>query len=268
MGLLEGKVAIVTGAGSGIGRTTARRLSSEGALVVVVDVNGSSADDTGREIEAGGGRAIAITCDVSDESSVRAMVAATVEHFGRVDCLHNNAADTGIIPRDLDIHTMDVEVWDRAMAVNLRGPMLGCKYVLPHMLGQGSGTIVNTSSDSSLFGDVSLPAYGASKAGVNSLTRYVATLYGKSGIRCNAVSPGPIQTPSFVANVPAEQAELYTTNAATPYLGRTEDIAAAVVFLLSDESRYITGQVLCVDGGLQMHAPLFAQLQPFRLNPY
>jgi NAD(P)-dependent dehydrogenase (short-subunit alcohol dehydrogenase family) len=259
MALLDGKVGIVTGSGSGIGRATATRLAREGARVVVADINEDTARETVAQIEAAGGEARAQWVDVSDEAAVAAMCQAAVDGFGRLDLLHSNAADVTIVPRDLDVITMEVEVWDRTMAVNLRGALLGAKHALPHMLAAGGGAIVNTSSDAGQFGDLSRVAYGASKAGIDSLTRYIATIYGKQGVRCNAVSPGVVATPSLAANVPADQIEMFERSTVTPTLGKPDDIAGVVVFLLSDEARFITGQVINVDGGMRMHTPLFGE---------
>jgi len=255
---LEGKVAIVTGAGSGIGRASASRLAEAGAKVVVADINLDGAQETVTQIAKAGGEATAVHADVSDEASVAAMVASAVDTYGSLQLLHNNAADVMIIQRDLDVTSMDTEVWDRTMQVNLRGPMLGCKHALPHMLDAGSGAIVTTSSTSGQFGDLSRVAYGVSKAGIDSLTRYVATLYGKQGIRCNAVAPGVVKTPALTANVSPEDVALYQNNHLTPGMGEPHDIAEVVAFLLSDGAAYITGQVVNVDGGLTCHTPLFS----------
>jgi NAD(P)-dependent dehydrogenase (short-subunit alcohol dehydrogenase family) len=255
---LDGKVAIVTGSGSGIGRASALRLATEGVRVVVADINPEGAAETVERITALGGTACPQEADVSDEASVAAMVAAAVDRYGSLQLLHNNAADVVIIQRDADVVTMDVDVWDRTMTVNLRGPMLGCKHALPHMLAAGGGAIVTTSSTSGQFGDLSRVAYGVSKAGIDSLTRYVATLYGKQGIRCNAVAPGVVKTPSLTANVPADQIALFERNHLTPDMGEPENIAEVVAFLLSDGAAYITGQVVNVDGGLTCHTPLYS----------
>lgn len=255
---INGKVAIVTGAGSGIGRASARRLAAEGAKVGVADINRSGADETVELITAAGGSAIAIEADISDESSIAAMVDTTVGAFGGLHLLHNNAADVMIIQRDGDVVGMDIEVWDRTLAVNLRGPMLGCKYAIPHMIAAGGGAIVTTSSTSGQFGDLARVAYGVSKSGIDSLTRYVATLYGKAGIRANAVAPGVVKTPALTANVSPQELELFEQNHVTPGMGEPDNIADVVAFLLSDEAAYVTGQVLNVDGGLTMHTPLYA----------
>jgi NAD(P)-dependent dehydrogenase (short-subunit alcohol dehydrogenase family) len=258
MGKLDGKVAIVTGAGSGIGRASARRLAGEGASVLVADINADTAAETAAMIEREGGRAAPQWADVSDEAAIAAMVQAAVDTFGSLQLLHNNAADVVIIQQDLEVANMTVEVWDRTLAVNLRGPMLGIKHALPHMIDAGGGAIVTTSSLAGQMGDTSRPAYGASKAGIDSLTRYVATIYGKRGVRCNAVAPGVVQTPSLTANVPPEEIAVYESHHVTADLGKPEDIAAAVAFLLSDDAAYITGQVINVDGGLLMHNPMYA----------
>jgi NAD(P)-dependent dehydrogenase (short-subunit alcohol dehydrogenase family) len=260
-GKLDGKVAIVTGAASGIGRATAHALAAEAASVVVADLNADGAARVAAEIASAGGRAVAQPTDVADEASVAALVAAAVRAFGGLDVLHNNAAasDPALLSRDLDIVDLDVAVLDRTLAVNLRGPMLGCKHAIPRMLERGGGAIVNTSSAAALVGDPVRTAYGASKAALDSLTRYVATQYGKRGIRCNSIAPGVIATPALAANVPPEQIAVYERSHLTPRLGRPEDIAAAVVFLVSDDAAFITGQTLCVDGGLLAHHPSFAE---------
>ncbi len=260
MGTLEGKVVIVTGAGSGIGRATVQRLSREGASVVAADINLAGAEETVALAAAHGGRAVAQHADVADEDSVRAMVDAAMAAYGRLDGLHNNAANVFVVPQDLDIVSMDMAVWDASMATNVRGPMLGCKYAIPQMLKTGGGSIVNMSSNAGQMGDLLRVAYGVSKAGVDSLTRYVATIHGKQGIRCNAISPGVVATPALVNNVSETELAMFESHHLTPYMGKPEDIAAVVAFLLGEDARFITGQVINVDGGMLAHTPMYQQM--------
>jgi NAD(P)-dependent dehydrogenase (short-subunit alcohol dehydrogenase family) len=259
MGKLEGKVALVTGAGSGIGRASARALAEAGARVVLADLDEARARAAAAEL--GAGRAVAVRADVSQEADAVRMVRCAVETFGGLDVLHNNAAasDPAVIGRDGDLLELEVAVWDRALAVNARGVMLGCKHGIPAMLARGGGSIINTSSVSGMTGDLSRPAYGASKGAVNALTLIVATMYGKRGIRCNAIAPGVIRTPALDANITPAQVALFEQSNLVPRLGRPEDVAALVVFLASDDSAYLTGQILKLDGGALSHLPTFAQ---------
>ena len=192
MARFTGKVAIITGGGSGIGRATALLLAAEGAAVTVADIAPDAARTVVAEIEADGGTARAQETDVADASAVEAMVADTVSAFGGLDVLHNNAAALDQNRVDQDVVTMDLATWERVLAVNLTGPMLGCRFAIPALLERGGGAIVNTASAAAFYGSHSLAAYGTSKAGVVALTRYVATAYGERGIRCNAVAPGVV----------------------------------------------------------------------------
>ncbi len=262
MGKLDGRVAIVTGGGSGIGRATCLALAGEGAAVVVADIDTESAARVAGEIAAAGGRAHAQWVDVAEEPAVAAMLEATVATFGGLDVLHNNAALLGdVAGRDADVVSMDVAVWDRAMAVNLRSVMLGCKHAIPQMIRRGGGSIINTSTGSTLAGDLVRTAYVAAKAGVNVLTKYVATQYGKQNIRCNAVLPGLIRTPASLRSLSDELIALYEEHTLLPRIGLPEDIARAVVFLASDDASFITGQELSVDGGIGAHNSSYADLR-------
>ena len=262
-GRVEGKVAIVTGAASGIGRITAHTLAREGARVVIADRDAGGAERVAAEIEAVGGTALAVATDVGSEAEVARMVEAAVVHFGGLHVLHNNAAITSPEHqrRDGNLLELDVAVWDETLRIDLRGPMLGCKHAIPHMLTSGGGSIINTSSNAALAGDLTLSAYAAAKGGLNSLTLSVATAFGKQGIRCNAVSPAHIASPSLASVVPDEVVQLLREQCLTPELGTPEDVANLVLFLASDESAFITGQILRVDGGALSHLAHVAALR-------
>jgi NAD(P)-dependent dehydrogenase (short-subunit alcohol dehydrogenase family) len=249
---LNGKVAIVTGSGSGIGRASAQYLGSQGVAVVVADVNDAGAEQTVEMIRGAGGRALAHHTDVSDGQSIRATVAAAVDEFGGLQLLHNNAG-VNLGPRDPDAVSMDVDGWDETMAINLRGAMLFCKYAIPQMLEAGGGAIVFTSSISGQVAEPSYTAYSASKGGIDALTRSVATHYGRRGIRANAVAPGLIATEGVKSILPPEMKDVYIRNQLIPRLGEPSDIAVATAFLLSEAAGFITGQVLNVDGGFLAH---------------
>jgi NAD(P)-dependent dehydrogenase (short-subunit alcohol dehydrogenase family) len=262
------KAAIVTGAARGIGRASATALAREGAKVLLADLDGEGAKAAAEAIRAQGGEALGTQVDVGDESAVEAMVAAAVEAFGGLHVLHNNAALTGAedFAKDASITEMTVEAWDRFLAIDLRSVMLGCKHAIPHMLEGGGGSIINTSSNQSLAGDCQGFAYAAAKGGVNSLTITVATAYGKDGIRCNAITPALILTDTAKAICPPEVVEIHEQNNLVPRVGQPEDIAQLVVYLASDESSFITGQILRVDGGQLAHLPAYAQMREAALT--
>jgi NAD(P)-dependent dehydrogenase (short-subunit alcohol dehydrogenase family) len=258
--VLDGRVAVITGSASGGGRATARRMASEGAAVVVADLNAKGADDVASEIVDAGGRAVACETDVRSEESVKAMVARAVEEFGRLDILHNNAADLSneSMGRDEMIEDMDVEIWDRSMLVNLRGPMLGCKHALRHMVAAGSGVIINTTSTSAFLGDVQRTAYGAAKAGLVLLTKNIASQYGARRIRCNAIAPGLMLSPIALENLSDDMLLDFRCERLVPEPGQPEDMAGLATFLASDDARYITGQVIVFDGGTSVRRPSLA----------
>jgi NAD(P)-dependent dehydrogenase (short-subunit alcohol dehydrogenase family) len=261
VGRVDGKVAIVTGGGSGIGEATAHLLAAEGACVVVDDIRGAEADRVARAITAEGGRAVSIEADVGDEPQVQAMVSTALDTFGQLDVLHNNAALTepAQFAKDQAVADMEVDTWERVMATNLRGVMLGCKHAIPVMREGGGGSIVNMSSGSSKLGDFGLSAYSASKAALHALTRSAAVQYGPDCVRVNIVVPGLILTPAADTNLAPEKRAMLERNILLPYLGRPIDCAYLVLFLASDESRYITGQEFVINGGQTAHQPTYAQ---------
>lgn len=260
MNRVRDKVAIVTGAGSGIGAACARALASEGAKVVFADINLDNAERQVMAARAAGYEASAVAADIGDESSIRRMIDFTIERYGALDILHNNAADTRLSStRDAPVEQMDVSVWDDLMRINLRGTMLACKFAIPHLRARGGGSIINTASGSGHAGMMAHTAYGVSKAGIVMLTKYVATQHGKEGIRCNAISPGLIVTPATADTYAASGVgEMMLRHHLTPRLGKPEDVANAVVFLASDESAFVTGETLMVDGGSLAHQPFYA----------
>jgi len=262
MGLVEGKVAIVTGAGANIGEACARMLAAQGASVVVADINLAGAERVAGEIEAAGGKAMAHIVDLGDEASIAAMVAATIARFGRIDVLHNNAANTGAgqMMKDGSLAAMETEVWDAAFDVNTRGTMLMTKHVAPHMIAGGGGSIINTSSGVSLLGDVLNPAYSASKAAVNALTRNTATQFGRSNIRCNAILPGLVLSPVARAQMTEVQLGMIQRHVLLPRESVANDIAGAVLWLASDLGSFVTGQIISVDGGICHHQPHYADM--------
>jgi 2,5-dichloro-2,5-cyclohexadiene-1,4-diol dehydrogenase 1 len=248
MTLLNNKVALVTGAAMGIGRAIAETCAREGAKVVVADFNDEAGAETVALIKAAGGDARFIHCDVSDESLVQAMVTYAVDHYGRLDVACNSAAlSRGGGP----IHTYERQVFDRTLEMCLTNTWLCMKHELSQMLEQGGGAIVNISSNAALRGQANNTAYAVAKSGVNLLTKSSAAEYGNQGIRINAVSPGSIRTPGiekYFEDEPDQERRLMRTMPMAR-LGEPEEIAEAVVFLLSDRASYITGQLLSVDGG-------------------
>jgi NAD(P)-dependent dehydrogenase (short-subunit alcohol dehydrogenase family) len=259
---LSDRVAIVFGSATGIGAACARTLADRGATVILADIAVDAAERTAEGITASGGRAVATRCDVTAEADVAAAVALAEERFGKLNIVHNNAAAMHLVPTDRPVAEEDADHWDLTMAVNLRGQMFGCKHAVRAMLRCGGGSIINTSSASALAGELMQTAYGVSKAAIVQLTRSVATQYGRQGIRCNAVLPGLIQVErQRTANTASSEFRAsLARNHLTPYLGEPQDIANVVAFLASDESRFVTGHLFSVDGGLTVHQGTYADL--------
>jgi NAD(P)-dependent dehydrogenase (short-subunit alcohol dehydrogenase family) len=257
--LLENKIAIVTGAGSGIGAASAKRFALEGAAVVVADIRLHKAQETVDAISDAGGQAIAVEVDVADAASVAAMVDAANKNFGGLDVLFNNAGTL----RPGTAVELSVDDWDLVMGVNVRSVFLGAKYAVPMMEARGGGSIINTASVSGLHGDGGAVVYAASKAAVINLTRALSTDHAPMGIRVNAICPGTIETPP-VQRMMQDPAALRTNLDAHALgrLGRPEEIAAAAVWLASDESSFVTGEALVVDGGLRARSPLGRLVDP------
>ena len=248
-GTLEGKTALVTGGGSGIGRAASLAYSREGARVVVVDVNVEGGEETVQRIKESGGEAILVHADVSSNAGTQAMVAETVERFGRLDCAFNNAGISGGRDRNLTAdYTQDD--WDRVIGVNLTGVWLSMKAEIPQMLAQGGGAIVNTASIMGLIATLGSVAYMAAKHGVVGLTKAAALEYAKDNLRVNAVCPGYIDTPllqPLFAN--EDRKEQVVSRHPVGRLGQPEEIAEAVIWLSSDAASFVTGHSMAVDGG-------------------
>jgi len=247
---LTGKVALITGAGNGMGRAAALLFASEGARIVVADAMEDGGNATVEAVRAAGGDAAFVKVDVSDEAQVAGMIAFATETYGALDVLYNNA---GIFPAD-DGGTTETPVptWDRVMDVNLKGVWLGCKHAIPAMLESGGGSIVNVASFVALMGAATAQiAYTASKGGVLSMTREIAVEYARQGIRANSLCPGPIETPmlSELMSDP-EWARRRLAHIPMGRPGRAEELAKAALFLASDESSFMTGSALVVDGGI------------------
>jgi NAD(P)-dependent dehydrogenase (short-subunit alcohol dehydrogenase family) len=251
-------VALVTGAGAGLGAEIARTLARDGVTVAVTDVRGDAAASVAAEIDDVGGTASSLTLDVADGGQwVKAVEEVTARH-GAITIFIGNAAITApdVLRHDGGVLDLDMELWDTVIGVNLRGNVLGCRAVLPAMRVGGSGSIVLTSSIASMLPGRARSAYSVSKAGINALARSISASYGGDGIRCNAVAPGYIATDAMLGGlVPADRLRRLEESSALGRMARPEEIAAVVAFLASDAASYLTGQTIVVDGGVTTHLP-------------
>jgi len=249
---LQGKVGIVLGGASGVGKATSIRLAQEGVSVVVADLNEAGAHEVAQSIRAEGSSAEAAGVDLKDEAAVTGLADFTAKRFGGIDLLHNVAADLVLIAsNDHDILATTMDTFDEILAVTLRGYVVSCRAALPYMLERGGGAIVNTSSLAALR---SLPAgnrfsYAIAKSGLGPLSQHIAVRYGKKGVRCNTVALGLVLSEGLIGSLPPERVAALREGALIPNPGEPSGIAAAVAFLLSDDARYITGQTINVDGG-------------------
>ncbi|MDP2350292.1 MAG: glucose 1-dehydrogenase [Chloroflexota bacterium] len=251
---LDGKVTIITGGGSGMGRTAAELFAREGARVVVADFSEASGEAAAAAVRASGGQATFVKADVSNEADARGMVQHAVATYGRVDALYNNA---GVMPEaDHSVIDTDVDTWDKVMAVNVRGVFLGCKYAIPQMLEQGSGSIINIASFVAILGcSVPQDAYTASKGAVLALTRSLAVQFAGRGVRSNSISPGPVETPLLMEWLLADEAakQLRLNRNPSGRFGKPEEIVNVGIYLASDESRWTNGSNFVIDGGISVN---------------
>jgi len=249
---LTGKALVVAGGAAGIGAATAARLASEGARVLIGDLNIEGAEATAARLRAAGHEVQAARFDATDDDSVAALVETTVEQFGRLDGLHYNAADLSEanFGRDTDAVEVPFDVWDHTLDVCLTGCLRAFRHAVPHLLAAGGGSLVATSSVNSVNGDVQKVGYSVAKAGINALVRHVARRWGKEGVRANAVAPALTLTEVVLAEERDGWQEHVLAGMAAPRLGEPSDIAALVAFLLSDDASWITGQTYHINGGL------------------
>jgi NAD(P)-dependent dehydrogenase (short-subunit alcohol dehydrogenase family) len=250
MGRLDGKVALITGGASGMGMVASRLFASEGAKVLLTDVADEAGEAVAKEIESTGGEAAYVHADVSNEDDAKHMVDTAVERFGHLHVLYNNAGV--MLPDDGSVHLTDASIWDTTLAINVKGVAFGCKYGVPAMIASGGGSIINVASFVAWLGAAtSQTAYTASKGAVLAMTREIAVEYARKGIRCNALCPGPIETPLLMELLSDEvRRRRRLVHIPMGRLGQAEELAKAALFLASDDSSYMTGASLIVDGGI------------------
>lgn len=250
MGRLDGKVALITGGASGMGMVASKLFASEGAKVVLTDVADEAGEAVAQQIAGSGGDARYVHADVSSEAEAKAMVEAAMTAFGGLHVLYNNAGV--MLPEDGSVDSTDAAVWDRTLDINVKGVAFGCKYGVPALIESGGGSIVNVASFVAWMGAAtSQTAYTASKGAVLAMTREIAVEYARRGVRCNALCPGPIETPLLMQLLSDEEKRRRRfVHIPMGRLGRAEELAKAALFLASDESSFMTGASLIVDGGI------------------
>lgn len=255
----EQKVIVITGAASGIGAATTRRVVGEGGKVVIADFAKDRADIFAEELRKEGGDVQAQYFDATVLKSCLQLVEFAVKEYGGIDILVNNVGGTDL-QKDQNIEDLDIFYFDKAFQLNLQCAIYLSQLVIPIMAGQGGGNIVNVASVGGITADLRGTYYGIAKAGMINLTRYIATQAGKKNIRCNAVAPGLVLTPAALNNLSEEMRNVFLRHNVLPYLGKPEDIASVIAFLASDDAGYITGQTIIADGGLTIHNPTVADL--------
>lgn len=256
---LTGRVAVVTGGANGMGETVVHTLAARGATVVVADRDAERTPLVVDAVRASGGTVEGVVLDVREEEQADDLIARVVADHGRIDMLDNNAAELELTAQDGPLLDVAAEVVTGTLAGNVLAPLRMCQRVIPHMVAAGGGSIVNMGSITGLRGEASLTAYGVSKAAIMQLTRMVAVQYGKQGIRCNAIAPSLINTRNNQTYVGQEFYDMYDRHHLVPYMGEPWDVASVVAFLLTEESRFINGAVIPVDGGMTSVAPFAAE---------
>ena len=256
---LVNKVALITGASSGIGKATAERFAKEGAKVVIADHNLEHAEKLASSLRDNQFHAQAIHYEATELKCAINAVHKTLEFYGSIDCIVNNVGGSNL-SKDLDVEHLDIKYFDEVMQINLRSMLALSQAALPHMKGKGDGSIINVASIGGLLGDFRGTLYGISKAGVINLTRYLATQYGKYGIRCNGVAPGLVLTPAAIDNLTPADRDTFLKYNTLPYAGKPEDIAGTITFLASEDARYISGQTIIADGGMSCHNPTVKEI--------
>ena len=249
---LRDKTVLIAGGTGGVGTATALRLGAEGANVVVGSRHEESAAQVADAITTAGGRALALRLDIVDEASVVSAVHTATEWSGRLDAVHVNAANMtpDVIMNDSDVAAIDLEVFDATVQVNLRGAVLCARHAVPALLANGGGALVYTSSAAAFVGEPERPAYAMTKTGLHALVRHVASRWGREGIRANAVAPGPVPSEAVLPYLDQAMLDGMRASLHSPRLGRPEDVAALVAFLVSDDGEWINGQVINIDGGM------------------